>query len=132
MIGLDSNVLLRLIVDDDPAQSTRAARFVEARCSRENPGFVDRVALCETVWVLMRAYRFGRAETASVVADLLASTDIVIEDRDMVRTALSRFERNAADFADALIGLVNRSRGCTATATFDRRAGGMDEFVAVP
>lgn len=132
MIGLDTNVLVRFFVADDRAQSERAKRFIESRCTIDDPGFVDRVALCEMVWVLSSGYGYGRAEIARVVDALLASRDIVLEDHEAVRGALRAFERGVADFSDALIGLINRARGCEATATFDRKAARLDSFVAVP
>lgn len=132
MIGLDTNVLVRCFVNDDPSQTERARRFIASQCSRDNPGFVNRVTLCEMVWVLARAYGYRGAEIARVIGDLLDSTDIVIEDHEVVRSALKPFERGTAGFADALIGMVNRARGCDATATSDRRAARLAEFVAVP
>jgi predicted nucleic-acid-binding protein len=131
MIGLDTNVILRCFVDDDPNQASQARRFVAERCSRENPGFVDRVALCEMVWVLLRGHRFGRKEAADVVSRLLASSEIVLEDGDAVRAALRTFVERNVDFADALIGEVNRARGCEVTATFDRNAAKLEGFVGV-
>ena len=131
MIGLDTNVLLRLFVDDDMVQAATTRRFVASRCSRETPGFVDRVALCETVWVLTRIYGFGRAETVSVVEQLLASQDIVLEDQDAVHAALGIFANRGIEFADVLIGQANRARGCEATATFDRKAARLDGFMRV-
>ena len=131
MIGLDTNVILRCFVDDDPNQARQARRFVAERCSRENPGFVDRVALCEMVWVLLRGHRFDRKKAADVVSRLLASSEIVLEDSDAVRAALRTFMERNIDFADALIGEVNRVRGCEATATFDRKAAKLESFIGV-
>jgi predicted nucleic-acid-binding protein len=131
MIGLDTNVILRCFVDDDPNQAGQARRFVAERCSRENPGFVDRVALCEMVWVMLRGHRFDRKKAADVVSRLLASSDIVLEDGDAVRAALRTFVERNVDFADALIGEVNRARGCEVTATFDRKAAKLEGFVGV-
>jgi predicted nucleic-acid-binding protein len=131
MIGLDTNVILRCFVDDDPGQARTARQFVAERCTQENPGFVDRVALCEMVWVLSRGYRFDRKRIADIVATLLASGDIVLEDRGAVRAALQTFVSRNVDFADALIGEVNRAHGCEATATFDRKAAKLDGFVSV-
>jgi len=131
MIGLDTNVILRCFVDDDAKQAGQARRFVAERCTRENPGFVDRVALCEMVWVLVRGYRFDKVKAGGVVSRLLASQEIVLEDGDAVRAALKTFMTNNIEFADALIGEVNRMRGCEATATFDRRAAKLDGFVHV-
>jgi predicted nucleic-acid-binding protein len=131
MIGLDTNVILRCFVDDDPSQARQARRFVAERCSRENPGFVDRVALCEMVWVLLRGHRFDRKKAADVVSRLLASSEIVLEDSNAVRAALRTFVERNIDFADALIGEVNRARGCEVTATFDRKAAKLEGFIGV-
>lgn len=132
MIGLDTNVLVRCFVADDPAQSRRAAEFIETRCTADDPGFVDRLALCELIWVLRRGYGYRREEVARLIDALLISSDILLEDDEAVRIALQAFNRNGADFADVLIGEVNRRRGCEATATFDRRAARLDGFVPVP
>jgi len=131
MIGLDTNVLARLFVDDDATQARQAREFVAARCTRQNPGFVDRVALCELVWVLSSAHGYRRAEIAPIIEKLLASHDLVLEDEGAVRGALRAFRTRNIDFADALIGEVNRARGCEATATFDRKAAKLAGFIRV-
>ena len=131
MIGLDTNILVRLFVEDDPRQTRLAARFIGVHCSPVAPGFIDRIALCETVWVLTSAYDYSRAAVANVVRNLVASADIRLEDGEFVETALSIFERGSIDFADALMAQVNRARGCTATATFDRKAARLDGFTLV-
>lgn len=131
MIGLDTNVLVRLFVDDDPIQFRQAREFVASRCNPDRPAFVDRVASCEMVWVLSAVYGFGRAEIAGVVRKLLVSVDTVLEDVDEVQAALQAFQAGSADFADALMGEVNRVRGCEATATFDRKAARLDGFVGI-
>ena len=131
MIGLDTNILVRLFVDDDPVQVRQAREFVNERCGPDNPAFVDRVALCEMVWVLSAGYGYGRAEVAGVVRKLLVSIDTVLEDGDAVQAALKAFQTRGVDFADALIGEVNRARGCEATATFDRKAATLDGFIGI-
>lgn len=131
MIGLDTNVLARLFIDDDPAQARSARSFVAERCSKQDPAFVDRVALCELVWVLMYSHGYGRAEIARIIRRLLNSEEIVLEDADAVSEALSVFSSRNVDFADALIGAVNLARGCKATAKFDRKAAKLDGFIRV-
>lgn len=131
MIGLDTNVLARLFVDDDPAQARLAREFVANRCTGIDPGHVDRVALCELVWVLSSVYGYGRTAIVNVIEALLASRDIVLEDDEAVRAALRIFATRRVDFADVLIGQVNRAHGCEATATFDRRAAKLDGFIQV-
>ncbi|HMN86446.1 MAG TPA: type II toxin-antitoxin system VapC family toxin [Bauldia sp.] len=130
MIGLDTNVVVRLFVDDDPVQAERARAFVAARCSPAEPGFVNRVSLCETVWVL-RGFGYGRAEIAGVVEALAGARDILVEDADAVRAALAGFRATNIDFADLLIAETNRARGCAATATFDRKALKLPLFAGV-
>jgi predicted nucleic-acid-binding protein len=131
MIGLDTNVLLRYFVKDDPFQSERATRYVATHCTRENPGFVDRVTLCEMVWVLSRGYKYPRSEVASIVGQLLATEELLLEDQQLVEAAVWRYRATNIEFPDALIAAVNRDRGCEATATFDRKAGKLDGFVLV-
>ena len=137
MIGLDTNVLLRCFVDiDDPAQAQRAQAqrvraFVASRCTRDDPGHVDRVTLCEMIWVLARGYRYPKAEIARILDALLDRENLVLEDADCVAAALRIFRTSGVDFADALIGRVNQARGCETTATFDRGAAKLEGFVRV-
>ncbi len=131
MIGLDTNVLARLFIDDDPVQARSARKFVAERCSEQNPAFVDRVALCELVWVLSYSHGYSRAEIVRIIARLLESQEMILEDAEAVGAALRMFSSQSVDFADALIGEVNRARGCEATATFDRKAAKLPGFVSV-
>ena len=85
MIRLDTNVLARLFFNDDPVQARLARRLVADRCTSRYPGIVDRVALCETIWVLTRAHGYGRAEIVRVIEELLASRDMKLEDEEVVR-----------------------------------------------
>ena len=127
MIGLDTNVLLRLYVRDDSAQAAAATRYVRRRCSRENPGYVNRATLCEFVWVLDRTYGYERRDIATLIRGLATAPDLTVEDAQEAERALAEFEAGH-DFADAYIGWTNRANGCHATATFDRRAAKMRCF----
>lgn len=132
MIGLDSNVLVRYIVQDAPEQATAASRLIEGQCTERSPGHVNLVVLVELVWVLTRAYRYGRGDVARVVLQLLRTTESDIEDSDAVWAALREFEVGAADFAAYLIARRNRDAGCGRTYTFDRRAATGRHFTEVP
>lgn len=131
MIGLDTNILLRYLVKDDLVQWERATRFISTRCTIENPGFIDRIALCEMVWVLTRGHGYGRTDIVRVVGRLLASPELLLEDEALVRDALQSYERSGIDLSDALMAKVNLAHGCEATATFDRKAAKMDGFIGV-
>jgi predicted nucleic-acid-binding protein len=132
MIGLDTNVLVRYIVQGDPEQAAAAARLIEGRCTAESPGYVSVPVLVELVWVLTTAYRHGKAAVVSVVRQVLRTAELTVEDRDTVLTALREFESGAADFADCLIAHRNHARGCRLTYTFDRSAARGRHFAAVP
>ena len=131
MIGLDTNVLVRLVVGDDPQQADKARRFVSRYCTPESPGFIDCVVLAEFVWVLGASYGYARSEIAVAVEGLLAGGDRVVEHHDAVRASLDDYKVGRADFVDALIARVNRAYGCKATATFDQKAAKLENFVQV-
>lgn len=127
MRGVDTNVLLRILLRDDPVQSPKARAYVVSH-ARAAPAFVNRITLCELAWVLRAAAGFERAAIADAIESLLTNTLLVLEDADLVQRALVEFRRTNADFADALIGQVNARAGCAKTATFDRDAAALPEF----
>jgi predicted nucleic-acid-binding protein len=129
VIGLDTNILVRHLTQDDPDQSPRASAAIAEACSLDDPGFVNRIVLCELVRVLTRAYRYDRATIATCIEALLDSSDLRIGNEEEARTALSRF-RDGHDFPDAFVALTNLRRGCEATLTFDAAATRMPEFRA--
>ena len=122
MIGIDTNVLVRLVVADDPAQAAAARAFVEG-LREDAPGFVSREVVAELVWVLERTYRYDRAQVARVLTGLLEAREIVVEEAGRVGLALSRYCQDGPGFADQMILLAGAAAGCEATATFDGRAG---------
>ena len=121
MIGLDSNVLVRYIAQDDARQSARAGRLIEAM-SVDEPGFVSMVALAELVWVLDDVYAMGRDDLAGVVQTLLETDSMVVESASLVWQALRDFRSGNAGLADHLIERAGSAAGCTDTFTFDRKA----------
>jgi predicted nucleic-acid-binding protein len=128
VIALDTNVLVRYLVRDDPRQTRAATRVVETSCTVETPGLVTLVVLCELVWVLERGYRYSRVQIAALVRGLLAADDLSIERSELAWQALNAFEEGPADFADYVIGGIGREAGAEATVTFDRRAGASPLF----
>jgi len=122
MIGLDTNVLVRYLTQDDKAQAKRATKLIEQQISEEAPGFIGIVVLAEAVWVLQRLYSASFQEVLQTVRDLLASRNIVIEDRNVVARAVAVSERSGAGFPDALIAMSAASAGCDEVVTFDRGA----------
>jgi predicted nucleic-acid-binding protein len=129
--GLDTNVLLRLLLADDPRQAARAREWLHAQ-PRGQRLLINRIALCELIWTLRRGYRFDREQIAEVIDRLLKSRDMLIEDYDSVVLALDLYRTSHADFADCLLGVTNRVLGCSATGTFDRHAAELDAFELIP
>lgn len=129
---LDTNVLARYIVQDDPEQSHAATRLIDSRCTVQSPGWVGVTVLLELVWVLTTAYRYEKAVVVSVIRQLLRTTELMVEDSESAWTALREFETGNADFADYLISHRNHASGCTRTYTFDRKAALGRHFSLVP
>ncbi|MCL2453698.1 MAG: type II toxin-antitoxin system VapC family toxin [Micrococcales bacterium] len=126
MIGLDTNVVVRFLVGDDPVQ-TRAAREVFAGLSADNPGYLSLVVWVETFWVLTRTYKQAPGDVVAVLAGLLASDEIVSQAEAEVRDALADAARGA-DLGDALTARAARAAGCTESVTFDKKAAKMLGF----
>jgi predicted nucleic-acid-binding protein len=128
MIGLDTNVLVRYLAQDDPVQSRRATEVIERRLSRQNPGFVSVVAIAETVWVLDRAYRFSDEDIVAAIERTLQTDVFVVENEQEVFAAMTAVKEGRGAFADALIGALGAAAGCSATLTFDRGALRLPDF----
>jgi predicted nucleic-acid-binding protein len=128
MIGLDSNVLVRYLTQDDPAQSRKANQVVEESLRAGETLYLNHVVMCEMNWVLARAYGYDRAELADAIEKMLSAAQFEFEDKNALWQALAGFRQSGADFADCLIGAKNISAGCTFTLTFDKRAGGLPQF----
>lgn len=120
MIGLDTNVLVRFLTQDDPVQGPIATRLM-AGLNAQAPGFLGREVLVELVWVLERAYGYGRAEVAAALEGLLAAPEIVVEQTQDAGAALQRYREGGAGFADLMIVAAARRAGAGRVVTFERR-----------
>lgn len=124
MIGLDTNVLVRYIAQDDPRQTAKAVHVIEDECSEARPGFVTAVALVELVWVLEECYRSAKADIVVVLQRILRTRQLVVEEAETAWKAVRLFEASRADFADCLIDRIGAAHDCEYTATFDKAAAG--------
>jgi predicted nucleic-acid-binding protein len=122
LIGIDTNVLVRYIAQDDLTQSPKATALIERDCTDASPGFVGVIALVELVWVSESCYGASRDEVAHIVRRLLGTRQLLVEKAETVWQALRAFERGKADFADCLIERSAAAAGCRQTVTFDRAA----------
>ena len=118
MIGLDTNVILRYIMQDDPVQARQATALIESLTADE-PGFIPLIVLVEMVWVLFSAYRLNRHQVAQVLEQLAQLKEIRLDSTDLVLKALRIFKAGSADFSDCLIERIAANQGCQKTVTFD-------------
>ena len=128
MIGVDTNVVVRLLVVDDIRQANAAIRYLKSRCSSDDPALLSNIVLVETAWVLEDLYGYTRAQIAAAIEGLLATAQLKAANATAVRLALPLFRASGADFADCLLGVSNGQEGCEFTATFDRKASKLEEF----
>ena len=128
MIGLDTNILIRLLVEDDPRQVKAARELVANAVAKGELLRVDPIVLCEVVWVLRTAYRVPKVRIVNALEGLLSAAELEVGDADPVRDALEDFRVGKGDFADYVIARRNRAAGCDATATFDRVHSGGSLF----
>lgn len=131
MIGLDTNILVRYLTQDDPVQSAKACEIIERRLSEDRPGYLSVVVLAETVWVLDRAYGFDAAEIAAAIERILQIDVLEVESEQAVFTAMVSLKEGDGEFADALIGALCVTAGCSHTLTFDRKAARLAAFSLV-
>lgn len=122
MIALDSNVLLRYVIDDDPIQSVRATLLIDNEFSAVAPGFVSLVVICEIIWAMTQTYGLPRANVVRTLTGLLDMAHLEIEARDIVRQAVLL----PGDIADAVIHLIGQQNGCSHTLTFDKKFARLD------
>ncbi|MGN6488831.1 MAG: PIN domain-containing protein [Devosia sp.] len=129
MIGIDTNVLVRIAVRDNPAQTAAAQRFLSGR-TPEDPAFVSAVVLAELAWVLDRAYGFTHGMMHDVFDWVMESANIAVERPDLVERALSNANAARAGIADCIIAALAAEAGAASTVTFDhsaaRRVPGME------
>jgi predicted nucleic-acid-binding protein len=128
MIGLDTNVLVRHIMQDDPVQSPKATRIIERKLSEDLPGFISLATMLETAWVLENAFGLSKKQLALAIERMLQTSTFVIQNEREVHTAMMIFERGQGSFDDALIGALGLWAGCTSTLTFDKKASRLHGF----
>ena len=126
MRAVDTNVLVRLLVRDDPKQVHAAEDFISAGA------WVPHIVLVETVWVLDAVFRRSAAQIATAIDMLLDHGTLAIQDSDIVAAALELFRsRPAVGFSDCLVVEVARKAGHLPIGTFDRSFAKLDGVAQV-
>lgn len=125
MIALDTNVIVRYLVRDDLKQA-EAARVLMESLSVERPGYVCREVVVELVWVLERSYRFPREQVATVLEELVATEELVIESADDVARAAFRYRAGGTGFSDQMVLAAGQRAGAGLLYTFDRKTSRLE------
>ncbi|MCY4581008.1 MAG: type II toxin-antitoxin system VapC family toxin [Chloroflexi bacterium] len=125
MIAVDTNVLIRYITQDVPAQAAIAERLLDS-LTNDGPGFVGREVAIEIVWVLERSYGFSRTQVAEVLTTLIGAENLIVESDEDVARATFLYEQSQGDFSDLVILMASERAGCESLYTFDRRFARMD------
>lgn len=120
MIALDTNVLVRLLVNDDALQTRKAVALFERIDAAADTAYVSDVAVCELVWVLQACYGFDRKQISATLKQVLAARQLTFDATENLLRALAAFERGRGDFADYLIREHAKAAECVAIATFDK------------
>lgn len=128
MIGVDTNVLVRYLAQDDVSQARKVDLFLTEAIDSGDRLQIDDIVLCETVWVLRAAYRMGKNTIVATLEKILSTSIFSFDDRGLLNSALDDYREGSADFTDYLIGRRNARSGCEHTVTFDRALDGGDTF----
>ena len=128
MIGIDTNILVRHLTQDDPVQSPRATRIIEGFLTEDRLGFISLVTIVETGWVLRRSFGMSDDAIAAILEQILQTETLAVQNEREVYTAMIVLKSGAASFDDALIGALGRWAGCSHTVTFDRKASRLPDF----
>ena len=128
MTGLDTNILVRYLAQDDAIQSPKASEIIERRLTEGNPGFVSIVAMVETAWVLERAFGLANQDIVKAVERVLQTDVLVVENEQEVFTAMITLKEGQGSLADAVIAALRARVGCSYTLTFDRKPARLPGF----
>lgn len=128
MIGLDTNILVRYIVQDDIQQAQLAGDIIENQCSIQNPAFINEITLCEVIWVLKRAYHYEKSVILMILEQLLSTDEIYISSHSEAWQAYLDYQKGNADFSDYFIAQINKKCGCHFTFSFDKKACQHENF----
>lgn len=122
MIGLDSNILIRYLTQDDKKQAAKANALIDEKLTLQEPGYITLINLVEVIWVLETCYKQSKDDLVEILHGLLTTRQLLIESADIAYLALKRFTAGKVDFSDALIKVISERNGCSCFFTFDKKA----------
>jgi predicted nucleic-acid-binding protein len=128
MIGIDTNVLVRYLTEDDEVQSTKAIKLIDEYTDANETIFINNIVVCELIWVLERGYKYSKDQVITVLKSILTTVGFCFEDHQILWVSATEYAGSAAGFADILIGQLNAENNCSKTFTFDQKASSLSMF----
>jgi predicted nucleic-acid-binding protein len=123
MIGIDTNILVRYLTNDDAEQSIAVANFFEQYSCNESSIYINNIVLCEVIWVLESGYKYPKHQITNSLKLVLQTPEFAFDNHAIIVKALYEYEQsNGADFSDILISFTNKNHGCETTYSFDKKA----------
>jgi len=129
MIGIDTNILVRYLTQDDTEQAKAVEQLFNKYATAPQSVFINNIVLCELIWVLERGYKYSKEDITKVIKHILSTKEFNFENQELLWLSLNQYSQKKLDFSDALIGEINKSFGCTNTFTFDKAATTADNFI---
>lgn len=122
MIGIDTNILVRYLTQDDIEQAQVVDQIFNTYATSSNSIFINNIVICELIWVLERGYQYTKEIVTKAIKQILSTEEFAFENQELLWLALKQYSQNKLDFSDALIGELNKNFGCAKTLTFDQAA----------
>ncbi len=130
LIGIDTNILARYILQDDAKQFKIASDFLES-LTEQKQGYISKIVLAELIWLLQQGYKLPRAVISEILEKLLTTDSLYFEDKAFAEQALKKYSQSTADFPDLLIAITTKNAGCAQTVTFDKKASKQADMVLI-
>ena len=128
MIGIDTNILVRYLTQDDEKQAAIINKIIAQYENQAHSMFINNIVICELIWVLERGYKYSKKEIISAVRVILSTTEFAFEQPEILWLSLNDYEKYNADFSDILLSKINKIYDCDYTITFDNKATNLKEF----
>lgn len=129
MIGIDTNILVRYLTQDDIDQAQVVDQIFNTYATSSNSIFINNIVICELIWVLERGYKYTKEIITKAIKQILSTEEFAFENQELLWLALNHYSQNKLDFSDALIGVLNKKSGCAYTLTFDQSAVKSPDFM---
>jgi len=131
MIGIDTNILVRYLTQDDKVQSEQATKLIDKYAGKSGTIFINNIVICELIWVLERGYKYSKSQVLNVLKEILTTLEFSFDDHKILWTSIIDYEKADADFSDILIGKLNLLNACSQTYSFDVKAAKLSTFTMV-